>query len=438
MDMNIKIKTLSFIPGIIGTFLIFLLCGGLVRGIASAQAQNEAAAPSSREDLENLIKLRSQELEKVNRELGAVQENLRQTQSERATLQRELKTLDQNINQLTLNITADEIAGQKLGFEINSLQFDIGDIERSIDDKKTAIIYVLRELQKKNGENLMVIFLRNTSIADSILETQTLANLKSQLDLDIHNLTTLQETLHMKLGQIQSKKSEVELRQRNLVARKSLVQDQKEERQVILTQTKSKETLYEQQLAELKKQQDAISDAIEKVEDQLRTAFDPSILPAKRSGVFAWPIPLAGHGGTGRITQHFGERSYLYRGKPHNGLDIGVPIGTPIFAADDGVVMAVDNNDKSRWNKYQYGKYVLIRHANNLATLYAHLSQYIVSSGQAVKRGDLLGYSGNTGYATGPHLHFGAYWAPSVVMKSIPPAAGLVPIGVALAPEGYL
>ena len=147
---------------------------------------------------------------------------------------------------------------------------------------------------------------------------------------------------------------------------------------------------------------------------------------------------MVAQGGRGIITQHFGEVSYLYRGKPHNGLDIGVPLGTPVFAVDDGVVIAVDNNDKSRWNKYQYGKYILIRHKNDIATLYAHLSQQVVVKGAEVKRGSLIGYSGATGYATAPHLHLGAYWAPSILMQSFPPAAGLVPVGVLVNPEDYL
>jgi murein DD-endopeptidase MepM/ murein hydrolase activator NlpD len=58
---------------------------------------------------------------------------------------------------------------------------------------------------------------------------------------------------------------------------------------------------------------------------------------------------------------------------------------------------------------YSYGKWVLIQHPNGLSTLYAHLSLQSVSEGQSVSTGQIIGYSGNTGYTTGPHLHFGVY-----------------------------
>lgn len=161
-------------------------------------------------------------------------------------------------------------------------------------------------------------------------------------------------------------------------------------------------------------------------------------MPIKRPGVFAWPIKLIKDGGVGHITQHQGEVSRLYKGKPHNGLDIGAPLGTPVYAAADGIVKEIGNNDINYYRRYQYGKYILIKHENNLSTLYAHLSRQIISRGANVKKGDLIGYSGNTGYSTGSHLHFGVYWAPSVLMKSVHPAAGLVPIGVVINPEDYL
>jgi len=397
-----------------------------------------STAGMTRQELEDLIASRSQQLDQVNQQLQTTQKNLQSTRDQKASLQRELTTLQYNISQLELNIKSDQITVDKLGLEIESTNYDIRDIELSINDKRNTIIYLLRELQKNDQASMLVTLLRSDSLADGFLETQSLKDLRTQLADDIMSLGNLRGELNTKLADVSDRKVQIEANKTDLAARKTIVQDQQQARQVILAQTKNKETVYAQQLTDLQKQQNAIEDEIGKIEDQLRAAFDPSLLPTKRHGVFAWPAAMADQGGPGRVTQHFGEKSALYRGKPHNGLDIGVPIGTPIYAAEAGTVTAVDNNDKSSWRKYQYGKYILIKHGNNLATLYAHLSRQLVVVGATVSRGQLIGYSDTTGYATGPHLHFGVYWAPSIIMKSLPPAAGLVPVGVVIDPEDYL
>jgi murein DD-endopeptidase MepM/ murein hydrolase activator NlpD len=83
----------------------------------------------------------------------------------------------------------------------------------------------------------------------------------------------------------------------------------------------------------------------------------------------------------------------------HTGQDIGASSGTPIHAADAGVVLSVG---KSR----AYGNVTLIDHGNGLVTMYAHQSRFGVSQGDVVGVGDVIGYVGSTGFSTGPHLHF--------------------------------
>lgn len=105
-------------------------------------------------------------------------------------------------------------------------------------------------------------------------------------------------------------------------------------------------------------------------------------------GYYSWPV--AG----GVITQ--GLHGW-------NAVDIGAPTGTSIYAAADGVVIVARSG--GGWNG-GYGNYVVIAHANGTQTLYAHMSRVLVSSGQSVSKGDVIGKVGATGEATGPHLHF--------------------------------
>ncbi len=86
-----------------------------------------------------------------------------------------------------------------------------------------------------------------------------------------------------------------------------------------------------------------------------------------------------------------------------NAVDIGVTRGAPIYAAADGIVIVVRNN--GAWNG-GYGNYVAITHGNGTQTLYGHMAHAIVSFGQSVLSGQIIGYAGSTGQSTGPHLHF--------------------------------
>lgn len=104
-----------------------------------------------------------------------------------------------------------------------------------------------------------------------------------------------------------------------------------------------------------------------------------------------------------RISSGYGMRRHPILGysKMHKGVDFAAPIGTPIYAAGDGVV--------ERIGRYgAYGKYIRIRHNNRLKTAYAHLNGYKkgLRKGSRVKQGDVIGYLGNTGRSTGPHLHY--------------------------------
>ena len=108
------------------------------------------------------------------------------------------------------------------------------------------------------------------------------------------------------------------------------------------------------------------------------------------SGTLVWPC-------TGEITSVFGEWRQA-TGTYHNGIDIAVPEGTPIHACDDGTVTAVGAAEG-------YGQWVQLSHGNGRVTEYGHISSYTVSEGDTVNKGDVIAYSGNTGYSSGPHLH---------------------------------
>lgn len=107
-----------------------------------------------------------------------------------------------------------------------------------------------------------------------------------------------------------------------------------------------------------------------------------------------WPV-------NGVLRSSFGERSDPFSGEGafHTGVDLAVPRGTPVHVTADGVVQSAG------WSG-GYGKLIVVDHGDGLQTYYAHLSQFLVLPGQAVRRGQVIGLSGGTGRATGPHVHY--------------------------------
>lgn len=116
---------------------------------------------------------------------------------------------------------------------------------------------------------------------------------------------------------------------------------------------------------------------------------------AAYKGAYTWPIPVKGPIGP------FGMRKHPIFGdvRMHTGIDIDAKMGAPIMAAGDGFVGFVGQLGG-------YGNLVILSHGNGITTFYAHMSRFGCSKGQQVKKGQVIGYIGSTGWSTGPHLHF--------------------------------
>jgi murein DD-endopeptidase MepM/ murein hydrolase activator NlpD len=118
-----------------------------------------------------------------------------------------------------------------------------------------------------------------------------------------------------------------------------------------------------------------------------------------------WPVQQ------GTLTLLFGPCSQVFEppafGYPHfhTGVDIAYNQGTPILAADDGIVVAASSSVLNG-QLVGYGNYVILAHRNNFFSLYGHMLGYVVKAGDLVHQGQLIGYEGSTGNSTGPHVHF--------------------------------
>ena len=361
------------------------------------------------------------------------QKNLEEIQGQSRTLEREIKKVDYNVNQLNLGITQSEITIEKLGLEIESLGYAIDDTESDIQSKEGVIVKILRLIQEREGETPLITFLKNKNLSDSVFEAQSLADLHSGLAIEIENLKSAKTELSDQVKDKSGKRNLIEVEGKNLRNKKLILADAKQEKQNFLKETKNKEQFYERIISDLEKKQAEIAAEVEAIEGDLRLTINPLALPAKRPGVLALPV-------SGIRSQDYGATKfarYGYRGKWHNGIDFAAPIGTPVSSAEKGRVVAVADQDRY-CRRGAYGKFIVIEHENNLVTLYAHLSLQIVKKNDIVERGQLLGYVGRTGYATGPHLHFTVYAGNTLRIGPSKTCGPEMPYGGDLNPLDYL
>jgi murein DD-endopeptidase MepM/ murein hydrolase activator NlpD len=420
----------------VGVALIFSIIFSQ-NGLVFAQT-----ATSTGDTLRTLIEKKADELKQIEEQKSVVTKSLNTVLESKNSLSKELKVLDSNINQLNLSIKANKINIEKLGLEINDLYDEIESLKEGIQNQKITITKLFVSLQERDQDSLLDMVLRNDRLSESVSEIQSIASLNSALTNQLKKLRDMQQELADRLTNTKDKKQESEQERTTLASRQYIVQDQKQEKQKLLVETQSKEKVYQTQLTELENLQAEISNEIEQIESVLRKNIDPNLLPMPRKGVLLNPVEGS------RITQVYGSTPFAlrnYKSGHHNGIDLGgVAIGTEVLSAEEGTVISSGDQDKY-CPKAAYGKFVVVKHTNGLSTLYAHLSRINVKIGEKVNRGNIIGYLGRTGFATGPHLHFTVFASqtltpaqPGLFEGTQKSRCGPMPVGGDMDPKNYL
>lgn len=398
-------------------------------------AQNEG-------DLRAKIEEKNKEIERLEQEIKEYQQNLGKIGERFRTLKSEILRVENEIKNLNSQISLTQKKIQKKELEIKDLSGKIRDTEISLQNLKNTLAKNLQKLNEAESFNALEILFsyRNISGFFGVLEESQ--KLNSSIGNNVIELQNTKAFLNEKKEEAEKAKKELSFLKNEFFDQKSIQNAQKSEKSNLLKVTKNEEAKFQQLLSDREIEREKILDEIQQIEDELRGFIDFNKLPKAGSGILAWPIKGA------VLTQDFGNTLYskiLYNGQPHNGIDIKAPLGTQVFSAERGVVREIGDTDQfGKWTSrpcLSYGKWVLIEHENGLSTLYAHLSLIKVQRNDIIERGGLLGYSGSTGYATGPHLHFTVYDSSTVRFgqSKLPRSTcEFLPFGGYLNPSVYL
>lgn len=266
----------------------------------------------------------------------------------------------------------------------------------------------LVEIYKDDEPDVLTVILESDGFADMLDRTAFLDRISQQdraIVTRVRGLKREAKELTDQLAELEERKqaaADAILAQRNEVAqaRAQLVERQGDlaaargKRRTLLSSVRTDREVLQEDLDDLRREQAAVEARVRAA--QLSAARGggggrggSAAAPIRRgSGGLIWPV-------NGTVSSGFGQRW----GRLHAGVDIPVPVGTPVRAAQSGRVIIAGPTGG-------YGNYACIAHAGSLSTCYAHNSSLGVSQGQSVKQGQVIAQSGNSGNSTGPHVHF--------------------------------
>ena len=370
------------------TLVASLLCGSIMMATPYwYQAQDEDLT----NQLSNIQQQMTNEANKkseAEKTIGTVYEQLHAIQIELDTATAELKQVQADRIQLDKDITKTEA-------ELKAAQARLQSREK-VFYKRVRDIYI-------NGRlSYLDVVIGSKDFSDFANRMEMLKRiLQSDMDL-INTIKTEREEIASKKAKLEEDRAKVLELEKVAQEKQNLINQKKAERQAVLERAMNDRDTAERAYNELM----ASSASITAMLQQRAAERAAAAAAASQSGGGGGTTWVQGTGQLAApvnapITSDFGWRIHPIYGtrRLHAGTDFGVDEGTPVHAADGGVVV------EAGWIS-GYGYTVIIDHGNGMSTLYAHNSDVAVSPGQTVSKGQVVSYSGNTGGSTGPHLHF--------------------------------
>ncbi len=421
----------------------------------STRTHETVHAQESVTELRAKIEQSQAELRKIEEEIAKYEKELTTVGAEKKTLQNAIHELDLARKKIQSDVRATEQKINTTDLEIEELGREIQVKELEILRDQEAVAASFRTLDTYESQSMVEMLLAYESLAEiwEAIEYQTA--LRESLREDMRSLQALKQEYETAQSRSITKRADLDALKGELSGEQKALDQTRTHKDSLLKQTKNQEAGYQQLLAEKKAAREKFEKEMAAYEAQIKFILNPTTIPAAGSGVLTWPVDgsfmtgCAGRSGTfGNahcITQYFGNTAFAqsgaYNGKGHNGIDFGIPQGTKILAAQSGKVVETGNTDATP-GCLSYGKWILVEHPNGLSTLYAHLSAISVGTGEAVSKGQLIGYSGNTGYSTGPHLHFTVFASAGVNVVRLGDVKAITSCGPARVPvagyEAYL
>ena len=390
------------------SFLALALAAVLAAGMVPVPSQ---AASSS--DIQKEIDALEEQNAAIQRELDAIQSQYDENYSNMASTVEQKAAIDQEMTLLSSKI---ETTNQ----QISAYSQLIADTQEDLEEAQEE----LRTLSEEHRERIRVMEEKgNLTYWEVIFEASSFIDLLDRLTMvEEINAADRKRIEEMRIASdivtatqlnLESEKRTLEEARVQLAADEEALEEKRAESDELLRDLEKQAEEYELLMAESEALQDELMQEIAAKEKELAAAkYDEYLAKLALQGEnppsdATWLTPVSGY----TITSPFGMRVHPILGtsRMHNGIDMACAQGTPIYATRAGTVTVAS------YQAGGAGNYVSINHLDGFASIYMHMTHYVVSAGQSVSQGQLIGYVGSTGLSTGPHLHFGISYAGTYV-----------------------
>lgn len=322
---------------------------------------------------------------------NAVSSQLKNISSDKKAVQKQLELLDQE-----LDAAADEIALQEdllssLGDMVAAKTVELQQSQAEEQKQYAEMKERVRFMAEHGSTSYLEILLSADDFSDFLYRYEIISQISLRDDKLFNSLKEVRQKVEQEKTDLETQKAEQQEVYTQLESNKKTLESQRAAKQQKLQDIQSMEAETKQAYSDLIDKEDALLDQYKKAAAQL--AAQQTYV----GGTFMWPLPKSNN----IITCKYGYRIHPITGKykMHTGIDLRATTGTKIYAANGGKVTT--SMYSSVW-----GNYVILSHGGGYTTLYAHMSKRLVSVGDQVKQGEVIGYVGSTGYSTGSHLHF--------------------------------
>lgn len=355
-----------------------------------------SSSPHTRaQSIEELRKKREQLSREVERNRKAAQEK----KQEADRLAGQIKQIDQDISATQSRIEATQAQIDDAIKTIDILNSKIAEKQRELDEAKARQNEALRVIYETTEQNF-VFLVAGSTLSDAVDRAAYLEALEATIEKTIEEIKALKIELQTQKKEQEDRQGQLEQLKRKHEAYQRGLDGSKKRKNQLLGNAKQAQKDFEQKFAQAKQRSAEVEAQISAL--ARASAKRGGLIKSKDLGTsevgFIWPMDYD------YTTTEFGPTDSSYPFWPailhHAGLDIrNQACGTPVYAAADGTTNLFGVN-------YGYGNYIVVGHNARFSTLYGHLESFAVSDGEEVKRGQVIGYEGNTGWSTGCHVHF--------------------------------